>query len=233
MLFEQPKNVKLRHEWKHIITPSDKAQLIARLSTFCSPDEHYGSNSYHIRSLYFDNVYDKALQERLTGLECREKWRIRYYNFDDSYIVLEKKSKFNQLCGKNSTRISRTEVDALLRGEIDWLLQKDSALCHELYARMRSQILKPRVIVDYTRRAFVYAPGNTRITVDDNIRTGLSSLDFFNPMLPTIPADITHPIILEVKYDAFLPDNIRRAIRLNDRRTTNFSKYAACRLTDF
>lgn len=232
MLFEQPKGTRLRHEWKHIISPSDKAQLIARLSTFCAPDPHYGAESYHIRSLYFDNVYDKALRERLNGQACREKFRIRYYNLDDSYIVLEKKSKFNQLCGKQSCRISRQEAEALLRGQTDWLLQKDAALCHELYAKMRSQLLKPKVIVDYTRRAFVYAPGNTRITIDDDIRTGLSGLDLFDPDLPTIPADITRPIILEVKYDAYLPDNVRRAVRLNDRRTTNFSKYAACRLTD-
>ncbi len=233
MLFETPKNCKLRHEWKHIISPSDKAQLIARLQTFCKADSHYGTSSYHIRSLYFDNCYDKALSERLTGLECREKFRIRYYNFDDSYIVLEKKMKFNQLCGKNSTQVSRQEVEALLRGEIDWLLQKESVLCHELYAKMRGQLLRPRVIVDYTRRAFVYGPGNTRITIDDNVRTGLESLDFFNPDLITIPADITRPIILEVKYDEYLPDNVRRAIQLDYRRTTNFSKYAACRLTDF
>lgn len=233
MLFEQPKGTKLRHEWKHIISSSDKAQLIARLSIFCAPDPHYGAQSYHIRSLYFDNVYDKALRERLNGQECREKFRIRYYNFDDSYIVLEKKSKWNQLCGKQSTRITHGEADALLRGEINWLMQKESSLCHELYAKMRSQLLKPKVIVDYTRRAFVYEPGNTRITLDDHVRTGLSSLDFFDPNLATIPADITRPIILEVKYDAYLPDNIRRVIQLNERRTTNFSKYAACRLTDF
>ena len=233
MLFEQPKGTKLRHEWKHIISSSDKAQLIARLSTFCATDEHYGANSYHIRSLYFDNVYDKALRERLNGQECREKFRIRYYDFDDSYIVLEKKSKFKDLCGKQSTPITRDEVERILRGDIDWLIQKESPLCHELYAKMRGQLLKPKVIVDYTRRAFVYAPGNTRITLDYDVRTGLSSLDFFDPKLATIPADITRPIILEVKYDAYLPDNIRRAIRLNDRRTTNFSKYAACRLTDF
>ena len=233
MLFEPPKGTRLRHEWKHIISPSDKAQLIARLSSFCAPDPHYGAESYRIRSLYFDNVYDKALAERLTGLECREKFRIRYYNFDDRYIVLEKKSKFNQLCGKKSCRITRQETEALLQGQIDWLLQKDAPLCQELYAKMRCQMLKPKVIVDYTRRAFVYEPGNTRITLDDNVRTGLSSLDFFNPELATIPADITRPIILEVKYDAYLPDNVRRAIRLDNRRTTNFSKYAACRLTDF
>lgn len=233
MLFEAPKGTKLRHEWKHIISPSDKAQLIARLSSFCAPDPHYGAESYQIRSLYFDNVYDKALRERLNGQECREKFRIRYYNFDDRYIVLEKKSKFNQLCGKQSTRVTRSEVEQLLRGEIGWLMLKESPLCHELYAKMRSQMLKPKVIVDYTRRAFVYQPGNTRITLDDDVRTGLSSLDFFNPNLATIPADITRPIILEVKYDAYLPDNVRRAIRLDNRRTTNFSKYAACRLTDF
>jgi hypothetical protein len=233
MLFEAPKGTKLRHEWKHIISPSDQAQLIARLSTFCSPDPHYGAQSYHIRSLYFDNVYDKTLRERLNGQECREKFRIRYYNFDDSYIVLEKKSKFKDLCGKQSTPITREEVELLLRGDIDWLMQKESPLCHELYAKMRGQLLKPKVIVDYTRQAFVYAPGNTRITLDYDVRTGLSSLDFFNPKLATIPADFTRPIILEVKYDAYLPDNVRRAIRLNDRRTTNFSKYAACRLTDF
>lgn len=233
MLFEQPKGTKLRHEWKHIISSSDRAQLVARLSTFCLHDPHYGAQSYHIRSLYFDNVYDKALRERLNGQECREKFRIRYYNFDDSYIVLEKKSKFNQLCGKQSTRVTRGEVEQLLRGEIGWLMLKESPLCHELYAKMRSQMLKPKVIVDYTRRAFVYQPGNTRITLDDDVRSGLSSLDFFNPNLATIPADITRPIILEVKYDAYLPDNVRRAIRLDNRRTTNFSKYAACRLTDF
>ena len=233
MLFEAPKGTKLRHEWKHIISPSDKAQLIARLSTICAPDPHYGAESYHIRSLYFDNVYEKALRERLNGQECREKFRIRYYNFDDRYIVLEKKSKFNQLCGKKSTRLTRQEVESLLRGEISWLMEKDSPLCQELYAKMRSQLLKPRVIVDYTRRAFVYEPGNTRVTLDYDVRTGLNSLDFFNPALPTIPADITRPTILEVKYDQYLPDNIHRAVQLHDRRTTNFSKYAACRLTDF
>ena len=233
MLFEQPKGTKLRHEWKHIISPGDKAQIVAKLSAFCAPDPHYGAESYHIRSLYFDNVYDKALSERLNGVECREKFRIRYYNFDDSYIVLEKKSKWGQLCGKESCRLTRREVEALLRGETGWLMEKDEPLCRELYAKMRSQLLKPKVIVDYTRRAFVYVAGNTRITIDDNVRTGLASLDFFNAKLATIPADITHPIILEVKYDQYLPDNVRRAIRLDNRRTTNFSKYAACRLTDF
>ena len=97
---------------------------------------------------------------------------------------------------------------------------------------MQSQLLRPRVIVDYTRRAFVYAPGNVRVTIDDEVRSGLSAIHMFDPVQP-IPADIRRPIILEVKYDAYFPDIIRDAVQLSDRRTTSFSKYAACRLTNF
>lgn len=232
MLFEAPQNTKLRHEWKHHITPSDKQVIINRLSVIASPDEHYGAEPYFIRSLYFDNVYDKALSERLNGQEVREKFRIRYYNDDFSFIKLEKKSKFNSLCGKTSVRITQDECQRLIDGDWAWLQDDARPLCQELYAKMQGQLLRPKVIVDYTRRAFVYAPGNMRITIDDDVRSGLSAIHMFDPV-PTIPADIRHPIILEVKYDEYFPDIIRDAVQLGNRRTTSFSKYAACRLTNF
>lgn len=104
MLFEAPKGTKLRHEWKHLITPADREVIIQRLSVIAKPDPNYGNSPYHIRSLYFDTPYDKALSERLNGVEVREKFRIRYYNGNTDYIVLEKKSKFNQLCLYRSVR---------------------------------------------------------------------------------------------------------------------------------
>lgn len=231
MLFEAPRDTKLRHEWKHSITPADKQVIINRLSVIASPDPHYGAEPYHIRSLYFDNAYDKALMERLNGIEVREKFRIRYYNGDASYIVLEKKSKYSALCGKVSAPISKAQCEALLRGDIDWLRASEQMLCRELYAKMRSQLLRPRVIVDYTRRAFVCRPGNVRVTIDDDVRTGLSATRMFDPVT-TIPAELARPIILEVKYDEFCPGIILDAVQLSNRRTTSFSKYAACRLTN-
>ena len=42
---------------------------------------------------------------------------------------------------------------------------------------MCSQCLRPKTIVDYTREPFVYGPGNVRITLDYNIRTGLGNTD--------------------------------------------------------
>ena len=232
MLFEAPKDTKLRHEWKHHITPVDKQTIINRLSVIASPDPHYGAEPYFIRSLYFDNVYDKALAERLNGQEVREKFRIRYYNGDPTFMKLEKKSKFVSLCGKDAVSITQEECQRLIDGDYSWLMDEKRPLCMELYAKMQSQLLRPRVIVDYTRRAFVYRPGNVRVTIDDEVRSGLSAIHMFDPVT-TVPADIRHPIILEVKYDAYFPDIIRNAVQLDDRRTTSFSKYAACRLTNY
>ncbi|MGM9596881.1 MAG: polyphosphate polymerase domain-containing protein [Eubacteriales bacterium] len=231
MLFEAPKNTRLRHEWKHLITPADKQGIINRLSAVTRPDSHYGASEYHIRSLYFDNPYDKALDERLNGVEVREKFRIRYYNGDTGYIVLEKKSKYNYLCGKNSTRITKEECQKIIDGDIGWMLGCGRPLCEELYAKMQFQLLRPRVVVDYSRRAFVYDPGNVRVTLDDKIRSGLSATQMFEPFV-TVPADIRNPIIMEVKYDAFCPEIIRDIVHLSDRHTSSFSKYAVCRLTN-
>ena len=232
MLFEAPKGTKLRHEWKHLITPTDREVIIQRLSVIAKPDPNYGNSPYHIRSLYFDTPYDKALSERLNGVEVREKFRIRYYNGNTDYIVLEKKSKFNQLCGKKSVRITKEQCQQIIDGDIDWLKDHDNPLCRELYAKMRFELLRPKVIVDYTRRAFVYKPGNVRVTLDYDIRTGLSATQMFDHVT-TIPADIRRPIIMEVKYDAYCPSIIKDMVHLTDRRTSSYSKYTACRLTNY
>ena len=105
----------------------------------------------------------------------------------------------------------------------------DRPLVQELYCKMRYQGLRPRTLVDYTREPYIYGPGNVRVTFDYDLRTGLSSTDFLDPACPTIPAGDA-PIILEVKWDAFLPSVIRDAVQLKGRHTSAFSKYAACRI---
>ena len=95
--------------------------------------------------------------------------------------------------------------------------------------KMRTQGLRPKTVVDYTREPFVYRPGNVRVTFDYGIRTGLGCTDFLDPGLVTVPAGDA-PILMEVKWDAFLPDLIRDAIQLTGRRSAAFSKYAQCRI---
>lgn len=193
-----------------------------------SPDVHAVSGRYRIRSLYFDTPQDTALREKLDGVDRREKFRIRCYNADYSLIHLEKKSKRSGLCAKESASLDAGQVRLLLEGELGWMLQSESPLVRELYTKMRTRGLRPRTLVDYTREPYVFAPGNVRVTLDYDIRTGLGCTDFLNPDCATIPASPA-PVILEVKWDEFLPDVIRDAVRLPSRHPAAFSKYAAAR----
>lgn len=217
-----------RHEWKHEISYLDMLALRQRLQAVAQPDRHTVDGRYLIRSLYFDTPSDKALREKLDGVSRREKFRIRYYNGDTSVIHLEKKSKLGGLGNKQSADLSASEVSALLEGDLSWMLDSGRPLVQEFYSKMRTQQLRPKTIVDYTREPYVYPAGNVRITLDYDIRTGLCCTDFLNPCV-TIPAGDA-PIILEVKWDAFLPAIIRDTIQLEGRRASAFSKYAQCRI---
>lgn len=223
--------VDYRHEWKHVINTADMVTLRHRLRAVARPDPHAVGGSYLIRSLYFDTPTDTALREKLDGVNRREKFRIRCYNMDFSLIHLEKKSKLNGLGSKESAILTVGEAQRILNNDLEWMLNSGRPLIRELYAKMRSQGLHPKTIVDYTREPFVYSPGNVRVTLDHSIRTGLTCTDFLDPDCPTIPAGDS-PIILEVKWDEFLPDIIRDAVQLDSRRTSAFSKYALCRIYD-
>ena len=218
-----------RHELKHYINASDYAQLRARLRVVAKPDENaHDDGGYRVRSLYFDSYTDKAVVEKLSGLSNREKFRLRYYNDDISFIRLERKSKANRLAYKESAAITAEQCEALLSGNYDCLRSANEPLLTELYTKIHYQNLRPRNIVDYNREAYIYRAGNVRITFDTVIKTSNSVKGFLNPKLATIPA--TDAIILEVKYDGFLPDVIRDIVKIGSRNQTEFSKYVAARL---
>ena len=221
--------IHYRHEWKHELNYLDLLSIRARLRAVMEPDPHTIDGKYYIRSLYFDNPNDKALREKLDGVNLREKFRIRYYNGDTSLIHLEKKSKVNGLGTKFSARLSAEEAQAIVDGDIDWMLASEHPLVQELYCKMRYQGMGPKTIVDYTREPFIYAPGNVRVTFDYDIRTGMKSTDLLNPDCVTIPAGDA-PILLEVKWDAFLPSIIRDVVQMPGRHAAAFSKSAQCRI---
>lgn len=222
---------ELRHEWKHEINYMDMLVIRSRMRAITTPDSHAVDGKYFIRSLYFDTLSDKALREKLDGVDNRKKFRIRYYNNDLSFIRLEKKSKWNNLGTKEMVRLSTMQAQSIADGNIDWMVNHPAPLIHELYVEMKETGLRAKTIVDYTREPFVFPAGNVRVTLDYDIRTGLCSTDFLNPDTPTVPI-VDNPIILEVKWDHFLPDIIRDAVHLENRRAAAFSKYAACRAYD-
>ena len=66
--------MKFRHEWKHEINQSDLFSLRSRLQAVMMMDSHTINGRYEIRSLYFDNLQDKALLEKINGVNVREKY---------------------------------------------------------------------------------------------------------------------------------------------------------------
>ena len=223
--------MKMRHEIKHEITYHDMIILRKRLQTVMKRDSYAKDGIYKIRSLYFDNISDKALREKIDGVNHREKFRIRYYNDDTSFIRLEKKSKKSGLGNKQMAPLTIEEAQKIIDGDYEWMKScKDRPLILELYTKMVLQGLRPKTIVDYIREPFTFDAGNVRVTLDYNIRTGLKCTDFLNSDCITIPAGDTNTIILEVKWDNYLPDIIKDIVQLEGRRGAAFSKYAISRI---
>lgn len=222
---------KFRHELKHYINYSDYLAIRNRLRTIMHIDRNANAdNEYRIRSLYFDNVYDKVLMEKVVGIPKRDKFRIRFYNDNHDFIRLEKKSKIRGLCLKDSERITKEECIKIINGDIEFLKNSGKNLFADLYSQMKGNLMKPRTVVDYTREAYIYPIGNVRITFDKSIRTGLNSVNLFDNDLPTIETIDHKYIVLEVKFDEFLPQVIQDIIQVNERRSTSISKYEAARI---
>ena len=223
--------MQFRHEVKHEISHLDMLVLRQRLSAVMTADSHARDGRYEIRSLYFDTPNDKALREKLDGVITREKYRIRFYNNDPSLIHLERKFKHVGLGYKSKAPLTPEQAQAIVRGDVGWMAKSGDEVILGFYARIHSEGLRPKVIVDYVREPFVFAPGNVRVTLDYHIRTGMSCTDFLNPNCTTIPVPGS-PCILEVKWDQYLPDIIRDSLQLGERHSVAYSKYAACRMYD-
>ncbi len=221
--------MKYRHEYKQLIPPKEAELLIKRLGAVMPRDGHDGGAGYIVTSLYFDSFDDRALREKLSGVNMREKFRLRVYDGCFDEVWLEKKSKINGLCSKSRCTVSQAEAQRIITLGALYTPQEKPPLLAELSGKMASQALRPKTIIEYRRRAFVFPAGNVRVTLDGDIRTGLGCTDFFDADRLTIPARET-ATVLEVKWDEFLPDVIRGLVQPGCARTESFSKYAAGRV---
>lgn len=218
-----------RNEYKHLISQKSKCVLSARLKRILKMDENSHGKPYSVKSLYFDTPYDDALMEKIDGDARREKFRIRCYNDDYSFIRLEKKVKELSKGYKLCARLTEEETRRIIAGECSFLKDREDPLLKEFYIKSRTMLLEPKVIIVYQREAYTYRPGNVRVTLDDDIRCSVVSTDFFNSDLPLIPEG-AEKVVLEVKFDKFLPDLVRDIVQVNETMSTSNSKYVSGRL---
>ena len=138
MTIKPETEIPLRHELKHWINLREDLVLSQRLKKLFPHDKNAGPDgTYRVTSLYFDTPYDSALREKIDGVNRREKFRLRYYGMDTSFIRLEKKYKISGLCGKRSARMTQEQVKELLSGSSEFLLDSDEPLFIELYSKIK------------------------------------------------------------------------------------------------
>ena len=106
---------KFRHELKYLCSSAELKMLEVRLQNVMKPDPHTNeSGCYLIRSTYFDDLYDRCLNENESGVSPREKWRVRIYNASDRRISLECKRKEYGMIQKKSCRLTREQTERMM-----------------------------------------------------------------------------------------------------------------------
>lgn len=219
-----------RHEYKYLCSAEQLRVQEARLASLLRPDPHAGPDGrYQIRSVYFDDPGDTCLQENEDGTDPRAKYRLRIYNVSDRRISLERKAKLRGMTRKDAVRVSRATAEALLAGRIPFPRAEDGPLLRRMLADMRLRVLRPRVIVQYTRTPFILDAGNVRITLDEQIASSQAVDRFFVPELPLRQVLPTGQGVLEVKWDELLPSWLYGSLQLEGLQWTAFSKYYLCR----
>lgn len=221
---------KFRNELKYFISYKEYTRLKCRLIHIMNTDPFADrKNHYQLRSLYFDDINNSAYYDKVNGVNIRNKYRIRIYNNQSDIIKLEKKGKTGQYTLKESECISMELYNKIVNGDIDSLKDSGSTVQSDLYIQMKTMLLRPVVIVDYVREAYIHPVENVRITFDMQLKTGLYSTDLFNPCIPM--ADVLEPgtIIMEVKFNRFLPSVIRNILSSVRNERDSISKYVLCR----
>lgn len=220
---------KLRHELKYIIDEGTYLYLRNRLLPLMRPDAHGKNGEYRVTSIYFDDLYNSGYWQKLNGMETRRKFRVRAYDLQPSLINLEAKHKDESYVSKLSRRLSEEQYHALLNGDSSFMQGSDAE--EDAFGEyFRSDLitkLRPRVVVDYQREALIYPFGNVRVTFDKKLSACFNTLDMFSPEAQYTRV-FDKEIILEVKFDNYIPDSIYSALQCLNAPQQPVSKYMLC-----
>ena len=221
---------RLRHELKYQINFMQYRILRQKLGAVLKLDSHAGPDgSYHIRSLYFDDFRNSAFFDKMAGVPTRKKYRMRIYNLCDDFIKFERKGKFNEYVCKESAVLTREEAERIIGGDVTFLAKSDSKLLRCFYLECRNNLLRPVVLVDYLREAYVHPVGDVRVTFDIGVRTALGPVSFFDRDTSTVTVCEEPGVILEVKFDNVLPQIVRGLFSSGISPRSALGKFAMCR----
>ncbi len=221
--------MEYRHELKFIMTPTNAHLLKKILGNLMEKDINGDDQGrYMVRSLYFDTIDGGAFFDKLDGVEYRRKFRIRYYNNDPSFIRLESKLKIDDLSQKTQERIDLKTAEQLMKGEIETISLRPNSVLTQFILEIKLKGLRPAVIVDYQRTAFIQKALDVRITFDEHIRSRMHDTELFKTNFGSVEVMDPQEVVLEVKYNQIIPQAIADVIRQVPMIRLAVSKYAYC-----
>lgn len=227
--------MSFRHEQKYLLHQSDYHVLRIRISGLLKKDVHAGERDFYtVRSLYFDDYYNTAFNDKDASILDRQKFRIRIYNYSDEVIHLERKIKHNNYVAKEIAPLSINDVKRIENGDYEFLRDSPHPLLRVFYHEIMSNLLRPRIMVDYEREPYMLEAGTVRITFDHNVRAGIERLDLFcadAAMMETLESGF---LVMEVKFTEFLPRMVREMLTVDAADYSAISKYMlGCYPTQF
>lgn len=227
---------KFRYEHKYVCSAGQLQLIQNRLSVLLPLDKNAaGQGFYRIRSLYFDDYNNNCYFDNESGVDPREKFRIRIYNGNMDGIRLELKRKQRGKTQKLSCPLTLEQYHGLTAGSLadgNGRIEADSRqpeLLNQLLILRKTRLMEPKVIVEYERVPYVGELGNVRITLDRKISGSADIMDFEKKRILTRPIMPSGQHLLEVKFDEFLPEYLYRAMQLGNLRQSAYSKYYLCR----
>lgn len=218
-----------REERKFLLSIEESMRVSHKIEQVMHQDSHNGLHGYLVRSLYFDTVYDSDYSDNLDGIETRRKIRIRCYDLNSNVAYLEMKQKQGSKQLKRSLKISREDAELLIANNYTPLLKYLDPFAAECYALMMCKCYRPKIVVQYNRKAFIAKENKIRITFDSNIVSTESSFDLFDQHLNMNPVLDKYGVVLEVKYNGFLLDYIKSMINCVNKNELSVSKYCLAR----
>ena len=222
--------MKFRHEQKYLLTFDNYMRIKIAIKQCMALDANsVEGKGYHIRSLYFDDMYESALNEKLSGIVNRKKYRVRIYNFSNERIKLEIKRKFNDYTNKIATTISREEYEKIYYSDVSEFAFSDDRVKKSYYLEIRNNLLCPKVIVDYYREAYILPYNEIRVTFDTQLSALKPCLNIFSETIHSSALPEKYAFILEVKYNSFLPTHIKSILEYYDLTRLSVSKFLLCR----
>lgn len=218
----------VRMEHKYLLSADQASALQHRLGRALAPDPHNGPLGYRVKSLYFDSPCNRDYLEKEAGIFHRKKLRLRLYDEDATFVLLERKEKRGDCQVKVSLPLLPLEARCLANGDLTVLQQKDDAVAASLYNDLVERS-RPVVLIEYRRTAFCWPVYNTRITLDREVRYTEAMPDLFCRHPAYYLAGHGRTVTLEVKYDRALEPFIAELLRPYCGARLSYGKYEHCR----